>query len=411
MEFFTSLPQNQGFPVNISLHLAKLMFRPRQVALIIDAAKPYDRKIIQGVATYVQEKGGWSLYVEEDPLHKLPDFRTWGGDGVIANFDARKVAEAVARLRLPAVGVGGGYGWYDPSTRIPYFNSDNEGVARLAAEHLINRGFRRLAYYGFMPTRINRWSEIRQRAFQRAARKAGIRCAVHVGPHGRARKWTTLQRELAGWLKTLEKPVGLMACNDAGARHVLEACRTAGLRVPDDVAVVGVDNDEMICELTTPPLTSVEQGARRMGYQAAELLDTLMSGKKARRLKYLVEPVGVVTRRSTDALAVRDEDVARAMRFIREHACEGIQVPDVVEAVAVSRSTLENRFRALVGRTVRAEIRRVQLERARRLVSATHVPLKQIATQTGFRSVQYMTVLFRRQLGEPPAEYRRRTRG
>ena len=387
------------------------MPEPRKVALIIDAAKPYDRKIIQGVATYVQQRGGWSLYVEEDPLTKLPDFRTWGGNGVIANFDARKVAQVVGGLDMPVVGVGGGYGWYDPETHIPYFVSDNERVSQLAAEHLIDRGFRRLAFYGFMPTRINRWSEDRADAFRRAARRARIPCVVHVEHHGRARRWSSLQKELVAWLHSVEKPVGLMACNDAGARHVLEACRTAGFSVPDDVAVVGVDNDEMICELTTPPLTSVEQGARQMGYQAAALLDRLMAGEKIRRLKYPVAPVEVVTRRSTDALAVDDEDVAQAVRFIRSNACRGIQVPDVVEIVAVSRSTLEANFQAVMGRTIGQEIRRVQFERARQLVAGTNLPLKQVAAQAGIGSVQYMSAVFSSRLGMPPGDYRRRGRG
>ena len=368
-------------------------------------------KIIQGVATYVQERGDWSLYVEEDPLTKLPDFRTWGGHGVIANFDARKVAKVVGSLAMPVVGVGGGYGWYDPSTRIPYFVSDNEQVSQLAAEHLIERGFQRLAFYGFMPTRINRWSEDRAAAFRRAARRAKVPCEVHVEHHGRARRWSSLQKELVAWLRSLEKPMGLMACNDAGARHVLEACRTAGLSVPDEVAVVGVDNDEMICELTTPPLTSVEQGARQMGYQAAALLDRLMSGEKIRRLKYPVAPVEVVTRRSTDALAVNDEDVAEAVHFIRSRACEGIQVPDVVEIVAVSRSTLEARFHAVMGRTIGQEISRVQFERARQLVAGTNLPLKQVAAQAGIGSVQYMSAVFKTRLGMPPGDYRRRCRG
>ena len=387
------------------------MSDPRKVALIIDAAKPYDRKIIQGVAAYVQEHGDWSLYVEEDPLTKLPDFRTWGGNGVIANFDARKVAEVVGGLDIPVVGVGGGYGWYDPSTRIPYFESDSKKVAQIAAAHLIDQGYRQLAFYGFSPTRINRWSEDRAEAFCNAARRLKTPCSVHVEYHGRAKRWSTLQRKLVDWLHSLEKPVGLMACNDAGARHVLEACRTAGYEVPGEVAVVGVDNDEMICELTTPPLTSVEQGARQMGYQAAALLDRLISGERIRRLKYLVAPVEVVVRRSTEALAIDDEDVREAILFIRRNACKGLQVPDVVDIVAVSRSTLENRFHDIMGRTIGQEIRRVQFERARQLVADTNLPLKQVAAQAGIGSVQYMSALFSGQLGMPPGDYRRISRG
>ena len=387
------------------------MARPRQVALIIDAAKPYDRKIIEGVASYVQRHGNWSLYVEEDPVHKLPDFSQWRNGGVIANFDGRKAAEAVGRLKLPVVGIGGGYGWYDPASQIPYFLPDSNAIARLAAEHLLDQGFRRLAYYGFLRTRINRWSEDRARAFRQRAREAGAPCVMFAGHHGRARQWADLQRELADWLVSLEKPVGLMACNDARARHVLEACRMVDLRVPEDVAVIGVDNDEMICELTRPPLSSVDQGARRLGYRAAALLDRLMAGGKSRERRYLVEPMGVVTRRSTDSLAIDDQDVADAVRFIRAHACEGIQAADVVRAAAVSRSTLEVRFKTLMGRTMHDEIHRVRMDRAKQLIAATELPLKQVAVEAGFRSVQYLTVLFRRDLGQTPAEYRRTSRG
>ena len=382
------------------------MARPRHVALIVDAAKPYDRKIISGVAQYVKERGDWSLYVEEDPLQKLPDLRRWRGSGIIANFDDRKVAAAVHGLKTPVVGVGGGYGWYEPDSRIPYFASDNEAIARLAAEHLIDRGFHNLAFYGYPRTRVNHWSEERAQAFHRRARQAGVSCSVYTGRHVMTRRWTELQRNLTAWVCSLAKPVGVMGCNDVRARHILEACRTVGARVPEDVALIGVDNDEMICDLTDPPLSSVEQGARRMGYQAAALLDRLMAGRKSSRVHFVVEPEGVVTRRSTDILAIEDPDVATAVRFIRQYACKRIGVDDVADQVGVSRSTLKNRFKAAIGRSIHAEIQRVQLERAKQLVADTDLPLKQVAVQAGFQYVQYLTRLFRTRVGQTPAKFR-----
>ncbi len=383
------------------------MAGPRHVALIVDAAKPYDRKIIGGVAQYVKERGNWSLYVEEDPLQKLPDLRSWRGQGIIANFDDRRVAAAVRGLKVPVVGVGGGSGWYDPATRIPYFASDDEAIAGLAAQHLIDRGFRRLAFYGYPRTRVIRWSEMRGQAFQQRAAQAGIPCSVYTGRQGTVRKWTELQRGLIAWVRSLEKPVGLMACNDVRARHVLEACRSLGVRIPEDVALIGVDNDEMICDLTDPPLSSVEQGARRMGYEAAALLDRLMSGRKVSQLRFIVEPECVVTRRSTDTLAIEDADVAAAVRFIHENACKRIQIDDVVRRVGVSRSTLKSRFRTVMGCTIHAEIQRIRLERARQLIADTDLPLKQIALQAGFQYVQYLTRLFRNRVGQTPAQFRR----
>jgi len=388
------------------------MPRPRHVALILDAAKPYDRKIISGVALYVKETGNWSLYVEEDPLERLPDLRCWRGHGIIANLDDRKVAAAVHGLaehglKTPVVGVGGGYGWYDPSTRIPYFSSDDDCVARLGAEHLLERGFRRLAFCGYPRTRVNRWSEKRARAFQQRAADAGVSCSIYNGSQETARKWSELQRGLAVWLRSLEKPVGLMACNDVRARHVLEACRAVGARVPEDVAVIGVDNDEMICDLTDPPLSSIEQGARRMGYQAASLLDQLMRGRKSPQPIFVVEPDGVVARRSTDILAIDNPDLATVIRYIRDHACEGIRIADIVEQVGISRSSLEHRFKAVLGRTIHAEIRRVQIDRAKQLIADTDLPLKQVALRAGFQYIQYMTRMFRQHVGQTPAEFRR----
>jgi LacI family transcriptional regulator len=276
----------------------------------------------------------------------------------------------------------------------------------LAAEHLLDRGFRRFAYCGYPRTPINGWAEERERAFAEQIKERGFPCWIYRGRHKTSREWASLQRSLCAWLGSLPKPVGLMAANDNCARQVLEACRAGGLRVPEEVAVVGVDNDEMLCQLSSPLLTSIEQGAKRMGYQAAALLDRIMSGRKPRQRRFVVDPVGVVTRHSTDILAIEDPKVARAVAFVWGHACEGINAQDVVDALAVSRSGLEARFKATVGRSVFAEIRHVQLERVRRLVSDTSLPLKQIAANTGFKSLQHMTTLFGRTFGRPPAEYR-----
>jgi LacI family transcriptional regulator len=383
------------------------MPRVRHVAVIVDAADPFDRKIISGVADYAKESGNWSLYIEVHPLERLPDLAAWHGHGIIASFDDRKVAAAVRGLKTPVVGVGGGSGWYDPASGIPYVAGNQAAIGRQGAEHLMDRGFRRLAFYGYPCTRFNRWSDERAQAFRQRAADAGIKCSIYTGRHETVRRWSELQRGLVTWLRSLETPIGLMACNDAKARHVLEACRTAGLRVPDDLAVVGVDNDQMICDLTDPPLSSIEQGARRMGYHAARLLDRLMSGRKP-ALRLVVEPEGVVVRRSTDTLAIDDAELADAIRFIRDHACQGIKIGDVVRQVAVSHSTLASRFKAALGRTIHGEIERVRLERARELIAETSLPLKQVALRSGFKYVQYMTRLFRRRFGRTPAQFRGR---
>ncbi|MBO0858005.1 MAG: substrate-binding domain-containing protein [Chloracidobacterium sp.] len=205
---------------------------------------------------------------------------------------------------------------------------------------------------------------------------------------------------------TTPKPLGVLAANDNRGRQALEACRACNLRAPEEVAVISVDNDELLCQLSSPPLSSVEQGAKRLGYEAAALLNRIMEGKQPRQRQVVIDPIGVVTRRSTDILAIQDPKVSKAMTFIQENAFDGIKVPDVVNAVAISRSGLENRFAAVLGYTIHNAIRKVQMERVRLLISETNLPLKQVAADTGFNSVQHMTTLFAKVYGQPPAKYR-----
>ena len=384
----------------------------RRVALIYDATLAYDLCVIRGVAAYLQRGPGWSIYIAENNLkeQRLSDLCNWGVDGVVADFDNPTVASAVVSSRLPAVGFGSGYGWYAPESRIPYFFTNNQAIARLAADHLLDRGFQNFAYCGYRRNATNGWSEERQREFTKHARARGFGCHVYRGRYWNSPRWADIQDALCAWLVSLPKPVGLMAANDNRARQVLEACRVSGLQVPDQVAVVGVDNDEVLCRLCSPLLTSIEQGAERIGYEAASLLDGIMRGKSPLKKRYVVDPVGVVTRRSSDVLRVTDPLVAKAMIFIREHACEGIKVPRVVVAANASRSGLEARFKAEFGRTLHSAILNVQLERAKSLVTETSLSPKEIAAATGFKSVQHMSSLFRRAVGLPPAAYRRTLR-
>jgi LacI family transcriptional regulator len=379
----------------------------RQVAVIMNTHLPYDRKIIQGIAAYMRTNARWSVYVESEPTHRIPALHAWHGDGLIVDFDDRRVANAITGLRTPVVGLGGGRGWFDPRKgRIPYFETDNAAIGRMAAQHLLDQGFTNFAYCGFSPTRVNIWSKIRSDAFIKRVTEAGCNFSVFHGRCSTPRYWDKLQVELISWLRTLPRPVGIAACNDARARHVLEACRVIGARVPDDVAVVGVDNDEIICELATPPLSSIEQGAFHLGFEAARLLNRMILGGQPDRLRYLIEPSGVVSRQSTDLLAVADPEVASALRLIREQACTGLQVEKVVAAANVSRSTLDTRFKVVIGRTIAQEIQRVKLETAKRLLSRTTMPLKQVARTAGYANVQYLASIVRKNTGQTPACFR-----
>jgi LacI family transcriptional regulator len=382
----------------------------RQVALIYDARLAYDLKVMTGVAAYLNEHPYFSVYIEENALkdQRLPNLQSWNGDGIIADFDDPAIASAVVQSRLPVVGFGSGYGWYAPTSSIPYFFTNNRAVAEMAADHLLALGLRNFAYCGYAHTAINGWSEEREKAFSNKVAARGFACRVYRGHH-KTSQWASIQRSLGTWLKSLPKPLGVMAANDNRARQVLEACRAVGLHVPQEVAVVGVDNDELLCQLSSPLLTSVELGAKHLGYQAAQLLDRLMRGRKSRMLRFVVDPLGIVDRQSTELISTTDSVVATAMAFIHNHVSDGVTVQDVLAEVALSRSGLEIRFKDSLGCTIRTAIRRVQLQRARRLVSDTSLALKQIAAGTGFRSVQHMTTLFAKTFGAPPGKYRRAT--
>ena len=289
--------------------------------------------------------------------------------------------------------------------------SDNEAVGRLAADHFLERGFRQFAFCG-LRRGYHPGIDRRCDCFQRFIEQAGYPCQVlEDTPRRRPRSWEQEQDWIAHWIAGLPKPVGIMTANDDRGLQVLDACRRIGAAVPDQVAVLSVDNDEYLCGLSLPSLSSIDLNSEQTGYQAAALLDRMMKGKRPPRHLPEIAPAGVVVRRSTDVLATDDADVIRAVQFIRENACRSIHVPEVVHHVSVSRAALEPRFRHVLGRTMHQEIRRVQIERAKTLLAGTDLPIKQVAQQAGFKTVQYLTRSFRAVTGHPPAAFRRRRPG
>ncbi len=384
----------------------------KQVALILNTNKTFDRSVIRGIARYVHRHGDWSLYVEDDPLTKIPALQDWRGQGIIADLEDADVIRALRHVKIPVVGTGGA----DPTRPFPgvsgYVFTHNEAIARMAAEHLLDRGLRHYAYCGQPRSPRYPWSKQRGDAYARRVRQAGFNCFTFTGRRRSARQWEQALAEITTWLAELPKPVGILACNDARARHVLEATRRLNLRVPDDVAVLGVDNDELMCELADPPLSSVIQGTDRMGYEAAALLDKLMDGAtpEPETLWPVIEPVGVATRRSTDLIAIDDKPVAETMTLIRADPARQ-SVARLCRTVGLSRTTLDKRFHAACGRSVHEELRRVRLHLAQQLLTTTELPLRDIADRAGYSSVQYLSMVFRREAGTTPAQYRQQTRG
>ena len=373
------------------------------VALLIETSNAYARGLLRGIRAYIREHRSWSIYVGEhrrgDPAPQW--LKKWRGDGVIARIENEAIAEAVVASGLPAVDVSAAR----LVPKLLYVETDDAEIARLAAEHLLQRGFRHFGYCG--DPRFN-WSNWRAEHFHRQIIRAGFACRIYQ-PRSKKRgiaPWECERADIGEWIRDLPKPVGVMACYDIRGREVLEVCRQLGVSVPDEVAVVGVDNDELICDLASPPLSSVIPDTRRTGYEAARLLDLLMAGRSELPLAHLIKPLGIAVRASTDVLATDDAEVSAAVRYIRSHAIEGIKVEDVLRAVPVSRRVLEARFDKLLGRTPHQEITRVQVERVKELLAETDLPLAVIAHRAGYRHVEYMSVVFKRETGLPPSQYR-----
>jgi LacI family transcriptional regulator len=379
-----------------------------QVALLIETSNSYARGLLRGIYAYLREHRPWSVYLPEQGRGDAPPhwLKTWRGDGVIARIENPRIARMVKGLGTPAVDVSAGR----LLPELPCVETDNEAIARLALEHFLERGFRSVAYCG--DARFD-WSRDRRNWFGDLASAAGCSVSVFSPPQRKRRpniSWEQEEKELAGWIRQLRMPCGVMACYDIRGRQVLDVCRRIGVAVPDDVAVIGVDNDDLLCSLSDPPLSSVVPDTHRTGYEAAAILDRLMAGESDQSGVMLIPPRGIVTRQSSDVLATADPDVSSAVRFIRDHACDGIKVEDVLRVVPVSRRILESRFKKMLGHTPHEEILRVQLHRVRELLEETDLPLATIANRAGFKYVEYLSVVFKRQFAMPPSQYRAKNR-
>jgi len=388
--------------------IVKLVKRQR-VALLVESSRAYGRGVLSGVARFVREHDNWSVFFQDLNLcDSTPEWlKTWKGEGIISRLENDDILGVIRRLKVPVVylrRVGA-------STNAPQILTNNSEVSRLCFEHLRERGFRHFAYCGFNGAD---YSDERKETFVSLVEQAGLRCHVYSGrPHpaqGDTAQFEGLGLQdgnvLLDWIRQLPKPIGLMACNDMRGQQVLDACRSIDVDLPDDIAVVGVDNDEVLCNLSTPPLSSVAPNAEKIGYEAAVLLSRMMAGAKVSTGDIFVKPSGVVPRRSTEVLAMEDQQVAAATRFIREHACEGIDVSDVLHAVPMSRSTMDRRFIKILGYSPKDEILRVRLNRAKQLLAETDLPLALIAEKVGLEHVEHFSRIFKNRIGMAPSAFR-----
>jgi len=380
-----------------------------RVILLIERSRSFGRGLLHGISHYARVNGLWEFCMEPDFYERGRDLslnwiRSQAADGIIAQTWNPTIVEKIVESGVPAVVSG----IYEPRENVFRIKSKDTMFGQIAADYLVQRGFRSFAYCGFEGIR---WSQRRARSYAGRLAEAGFDTAVYEPIHSQRQQVSgPAVRAIAQWLISLKKPLAIMAANDDRALEITLACKMAALEIPDDVSILGVDDDELICDLSRPPLSSIRLGTEKAGYQAAEALHGLMQGKMAHPADRTIEvfPLYVVTRHSTDILAVDDPDVAAALRYIREHARENITVGDIAGAVTLSRRTLQQRFKHIRGHSIHDEIKRVRVDLLVRMLLDSNLLVSQIAAALKFPDVANLSNWFKHEKGMSPSAFRQK---
>ena len=372
----------------------------RRVAVLLGTDRQYHRGVLQGISRYARLHGPWEL--ESEPTYaagEMPNRLLRSMDGVMLLVNSKRQIQLLRRWKLPVVNLSSRF----PEEDLAHVSNDGSSIAALAIEHFIERGFHNFAFCDLTDE-----SHFRRRRFEEQLNARRLTGQMFQVSHAKRDDWI-LGRDrlrLEKWLDKLPKPIGILAHNDIRGRHLVDACRRMGIAIPDDVAVLGVDNELPHCEMSNPPLSSIATDAVRIGYEAGSLLDQLMNGRNPIPKRLLIPPLGIVVRQSTDVTATADQHVAKAVRYIRQHVSEEFDVGDILQHVGISRTALDKRFLKALGHTPHEEIRRIRLKRARELLAESDLKLETIAERCGFRHGEYLGAVFRSEFGQTPGEYR-----
>jgi LacI family transcriptional regulator len=372
----------------------------RRIALVIETSNQYGRGLLQGVGRFVREHAAWSVTLMEGGRGDggAAHLAGWSGDGILARVENPRIAAAVARAGVPAVDLSAAR----LLPGLPWVETDDRAIAELALQHLRERGFTRFA---FLADRRFAWSTQRSRHFTALLTAADLPCTSHAvattQPVAQARAAT------AAWLQAQQFPLAVFCAYDPLGHHLLEVARSLGIQVPEQLAVLGVDDDAVLCSLGDPPLSSIRPDAEGAGYAAATLLERALSGQTLRPQGHFLQPLGVAERASTDGVAVADPKLRAALALAQARACDGIGIPAMVRAAGLSRQVLDRRCQRVLGRSLKAELDRIRLRRVGELLRATDLPVAEIARRTGFAHPEYLGVCWRRHTGVSPAAWRK----
>ncbi len=377
-----------------------------KVLLFLENSRQYGRDLIQGIMHYSKSHGPWTFY-HDDTFYSqkkgrrknLSWIKKWGANGIITR-DSQDMDKFRA-LGLPIISASA---FLERSKNIIEIVTDDESIGQLACEHFINRGFTNFAFCGFkdMP-----WSMRRQKSFINILREKGYNTTIYNSNSSRMLNWEKEHPRIIKWLESLPKPVGILCCNDDRGCDLIEVCKAGGFEVPFEVAILGVDNDVQVCELSNPPLSSISLSTEQAGYQAAETLDKLMSGKAIDITEINVLPLDIVNRQSTDTLAIKDSQVVKALQFIKQNAQKLIQVSDVVDHVKCSRRNLDEKFTKYLRHTIFAEIRRVRVETIAKMLLETDLSIFQIAMKLGYKDSNHIARFFKQEKKMTPQSYKK----
>ena len=382
------------------------MNRIQRIALLMSQDSGFHRQVLLGIRAYANTKSHWQFHGAPPVKEILRPLREWNPHGIIAHLGNLPFAKQLIELGKPLVDTA----FMLEGLSAPAVDVDHQAVGRLAAEYFLSRGYRRFGYFGSGSVC---YSRLREASFRRTVERAGFEistCYVEYLPQLSLKvSWKSVNRQMRQWLKSLAQPVAILADHDAAAHDLADMCEVLGLRVPEEIAILGVDDDELECQLAFPPLSSIALPAERIGFEAAKLLDRLMSGKAAPAEPICLPPVRVVARHSTSLSAVEDPVVLAALEYIRDHLTEPIHVKTMADSLVVRRRHLEQKFRTILRRSVLAEIYRARVEKAQELLIRGDLQMSQVARQSGFSNAQRMATVFRRLSGMAPREYRRLT--
>ncbi|MDK9429905.1 DNA-binding transcriptional regulator [Gallibacterium anatis] len=379
-----------------------------QIALLFNANKVYDREVMAGIGEYIQtSKTAWNVFLEDDFVHRELSLDQHHLDGIIADFDNPELAQKLQHCPVPVVAVGSSYQnpqHYPPN--IPYIATDNDAILQVAFEHLQRKGINHFAFYGLPDPGFQHWSNERRMAFERIMQHNNYQPEIYLGQETHAANWQQAQQQLSEWITALPKHTGIIAVTDARARHLLQTCDLLDIPVPDQLCIIGIDNEELIQAFSRVSLSSVVQGTKNMGYQAAKLLHAQLENRPIKQYQYLIPPLRIEARTSTDYRSIQDPLVIQALHYIRINACSGIKVEQVLDYVKASRSNLENRFRTETGKTIHQVLHDEKMNKAKQLLTDTDIAIQEIAEVCGYPSVQYFYFVFKKEFNQTPNEYR-----